>query len=242
MSHVQVLQVLVIGKILAWISLLYFSLRLRLIQRYPLVFVYILVTMACSLAMPIAKDRLEPLSYAYVYVGRTLLTTFLAGVVLLWIYRVIGPYRWRDGWRLIVISGLIGLLMLSESSHVWAPWRAVNVASGILAYLGLETLIRARRARIVTLGWNLTVVLMALTIPAAFYALVAVGYSIGLGISYEGVSLWMKVIGAAFWVLLAAGMTEYSPPGGVATAREPGQESSAPLPDREAATENTGVY
>ncbi len=118
----------------------------------------------------------------------------------------------------------------------------VNLGYAFLTYLGIATFLRMRTARTFDLGWNLTMVLFALTVPPTFYGLVVVGYCIGLPIPYENVALWTKLVSTAFWIILAVGMTEYSPPGAVVTTRELDWQPEDPLPDQETATENLGAY
>ncbi len=55
-------------------------------------------------------------------------------------------------------------------------------------------------------------VLLALTLPATFYSLVLAGYLLGVNVSRESAGIWLSGVGVASWVILAVGMSEYSPP------------------------------
>lgn len=188
--------------------------RFRLFKRYPIVFTYVFAAILLELFMNVVKFKIgtDSLGYGYLYVGRSLITISLASAVILSIFFFYRPFSIRKDWHLAVVPALLAVFILSDSRRIWFYFRLLDIGYATLTYVGVVAVIRMHRTREVILGWNLTMVLLALTLPAAIYSSVFVVYTLGLNVSKEDANLWMNGISVAAWIILAVGMTEYSPP------------------------------
>lgn len=214
-------------KLSAWIALFVFAVRNRLIPRYPLVFAYIFWTIGRGCLMQTAAAQLSALAYAYCYVVSSLLSIVFAAIVVLSICFQLRPFSWRHDWHLLAAPLAIALVAFSDASEMWLPARLLNIGYAGLTYLGVAALLRMVRTRDVDLGWNLKMVLFALTVPAGLFTCAFMAYTIGLPVSYETTNLWAKGASLVFWIILAVGMMEYSPPGKVVTVASVAEEAAA---------------
>ena len=198
-----------------WGVVVWLGLRNGLIRRYSLVFVYVFWGIfGTGIALGIAQSRFASQSetYALLYFSEALISTSLAAVVILRIYAIIHPFSWRRDWHLALVPLFLGGLILFDPNPMRLSVKLVNAGHVTLMYFGCATLFEMRRSREVDLGWNLKMVLLAVTLPAGFFTFIFMGYTMALPIPYEGVRLWSKGVSVAYWLILAAAMIEYSPP------------------------------
>ncbi len=198
-----------------WAILLFNSFRLGLLPKFPLVFTLILSSMLFEASMPwlaVALDSKKGL-YTSIYMVTVTINVALAAIVLLSIYSVLGKIGIRSGWHLVVVPALIFGLTLSGGSNFWTFSHFLDAAPLIVTYLGVVTMARSRRKKkTIQLGWNLKMVLLAVTVAYVFQFIVFAAYRMGLPLSYDSLILWLQGSSLAGWIILAVGMIEYSPP------------------------------
>lgn len=203
-----------IAKAVVWAFLLMNALRNDLIRRYRLVFTMIISSMVLSVAMLLLSEQIGTgnMTYAIAWVSRSLLTAVITGGVAIQIYSIPGKISPRRDWHLVVVPIILVLLTFLDNERVWVYARVVSLTSLVVTYLGLAALVRTARCKRLDLGWNLKVVLLAVTVPSVFEYLVLTAYFMGLPLSYDSTRLWLKGASLATWIILALGMMEYSPP------------------------------
>lgn len=214
-------------KLVVWISLIATSVHLELISKYRIIFTYIFLKIFVEASSPLLAPLIGTNSTAYLYLYIGLLTFFLllAAWILLRVYRLFGSLRLSRDWHFAAVALGIVYLAFHETNDVWVVIKSLNVGYALLAYIGLATTIRMVRSRDIDLGWNLKMVLLALSLPASLYALIFVSYTMKAPVTNETASLWMRCAGLASWIILAVGMTEYSPPRRLGELAAPGADS-----------------
>ncbi len=201
-------------KVLVWAFLLFNSFRLRLIGKYRLVFAMILVSMASSVLINWLAYRIGTanMTYAAAWVGRGILTEAITAAVLLRIYRLAGKLSIRRDWHLVAIPVVLVAAIFLDERPLWFFARVVSASNLIVTYLGLAAIARTARCRNLILGWNLKMVLMAITVPSVFEYIINTVYFMGMPLSRDAAQLWLTGTELAIWIILAMGMLEYSPP------------------------------
>ncbi len=202
-------------KVSAWCGFFFFSLRNRLVVRYPLVHIYVVLAIFGDVSVSSVAfwHGTSTMLYSYAYIAQSIVTAALASLVLAEIYLLLGGVTRVSYLHVMVVLTLLVIAIAVNDRNLWIYIRLLNGCYIGLAYLGLVTVIRMQsRRHEVLLGWNLKMVLFALTLPAAFFSLVFVIYTFGSGLSQHAATLWLTGVGVASWVILAVGMSEYSPP------------------------------
>lgn len=229
-------------KLFSWGAIAICSSKFQLPRKYPSVFSYMgahafLDVTITSVAFLVGT---ETSFYLNIYTASSLVTTVLAFLVLCQIYFVFGPFNWWRDWHLFLVPTLVFAMTLSTSKPLQGIWTGSYV---VLTYLGLAASFRMVTRREIDLGWNLKMVLLAISIPSGLYTLVLLGSFTGSAVTYEVLSMWTRWVWVGSWVVLAVGMTEYSPPSGPGVAwtrptREKGRQrpSDGNRPNRLVAT------
>ena len=204
---------ILIAKVFVWALLLVNSVRLRLIRKYPLVFAMILAWMASEIAMRALESLvgLSNMTYTWAWFGQSFLTGSLTLLVLMQIYSLPAKLSIRKNWRLAALASVLVGFAFFDGQQVWLPSRVVVAFNLLVAFLGVATIVRTSGGKNFRLGWNLRMVLLAVTVPSVFAQLVFNSYVIKM-LSYDVASLWVAGAGLAAWLILAVGMMEYSPP------------------------------
>lgn len=200
--------------LVAWAFLLINSFRLGLVLKYRVVFTFVFISMLCEAAMPWVAAQVgdDTRLYAIIHTGTVLIYFLLAAAVLLHIYAVCGQFALRKDWHLFAGPLLLVGLSAPMDRSFWTSASLINSAAIVVTFLGIATIVRSRRKCEVSLGWNLKMVLLAVTVPYAFQSIVFVAYLTRLPVSSEATDLWLQGSSLAAWIILAVGMMEYSPP------------------------------
>ncbi len=196
-----------------WSYLLMQGLRLGLIRRYPLAFVFFagsLVTFWVKTSVVLTLG-LESLEYYWVYYGTTLPLGLLALLILLRIYFL--PYRpmLRRDWIILAIIPVFIAMSLTEPES--AGRRILYVLffyQTSVGFLAASRLFFSGRVRIGTnLGW----LLYGITVPAALQTFNRALNYLGQELwSYDAFSVVNELTTVISWCMIAFGMRCYDPP------------------------------
>lgn len=184
-------------------------------RKYKVVITYVFVRIGCDILArwSLLTFGVRSIKYTYVYVFCSTILILCALAVVLDIYRVLGAFSFKGDWYLPAGSLCIMLVGFFDQRPIWPLYRMLDILYSILTFVGGATLLRmiVRRKR-VNLGWNLKLVLLALTIPASFFSLVFVTFTMGMGLSHQTASFWTQGAALASWIILVAAMYDHSPP------------------------------
>ncbi len=203
-----------IVKALVWAFLLVNALRLRLIGKYPLVFAMIFVSMFCSVSMHWLAYAIGTanMTYAAAWVTRGIVTETITAAVLLRIYFMAGKFNLRRDWHLFAVPILLVAAIFLDGRPLWIFARVISASTLVVTYLGLAAIAHTARSKKLNLGWNLKMVLLAITVPSVFEYIVNTVYFMGMPLSRETAQIWLIGTELAIWIILAIGMVEFSPP------------------------------
>ncbi len=209
--------------VLAWAALIRSGLRFGFFARYR--WVYLCVTVGI-VAETVSKATgvwagLSSLTYFYTWFLALAVSRMLEAVALLSIFRVFGPFRFSRDWHLGAVPVFLIVWALIDDpfakgvpsySTVWICIRLLNASHAIVCYVAVTTSLRMAIRRDIQLGWNLKGALLALSVPLTFQAVVFVSYMTGMAIPYDTAVRWNLCVDAAFWILMALAMRDFSPP------------------------------
>ncbi len=195
-----------------WGCICYLGHKNKLFTRYPLVFAYVGASafFGCLNLYVASVMGASSTTYAYLYAISELLCSGLTISILLSLYWLFDRFRWDRDWHLLAVPLALLLAEASVSRGGWIFYRLNYVVYVTMNYYGACALLRHLFSRRVVLGWNLTTVLLAFTVPGAFYALSHAEFLFG-GDPWARM-IWMKVTALSSSAIMAVGMTEYSPP------------------------------
>ncbi len=207
----------------AWVFLIRSGVRLGLFERYPAIYSLVAagVVSEISLGVVWAVWGNGSMVYFYGWFASCGLIGVLELAVLTGIYRQLGPRPGWPTWHLWAVSAALLVWAFADDSFadgvasysaVWICIRSLNAVYAALGYFAAVTSIRMAICRDVELGWNLTGALLAISVPATFHTVVFVSYAFGLPVTYDEFVLWTLATTTAVWLILAAAMSEFSPP------------------------------
>lgn len=198
----------------AWAFLLWSGFKLRLARHYPLIYACFGAEIVLSLANRSVSYWFGRSSYAYSYFfyGSGLVTLALEAAVLVSVYRVFGRFRLAKDWHLAAIPAGLILFGLIRFTEIWLYVRVYNLALVACCYLAMAACVRMALRRDIDLGWNLKGTLLSLSLPMSLQGMILISYNSGLPIAYAAVNAWGLRIGTVCWLIVAAAMSEYSPP------------------------------
>lgn len=195
-----------------WVWIFFLGRQNRLFSAYKWIYVYAALSalFSTSLMVVAATHGVSDLYYASLYVASQLSRLILPIIILLRIYFLFDSFRWRRDWHLACVPALLVTVELTQPHSGWVFFRVIYIVFAIFVYVGLCTVARRILSRRVLLGWNLTMVLLALTIPGTLQALVFGAYLL-TGDRWN-TQLWNHIGTLSSWLIITVGMTEYSPP------------------------------
>ncbi len=199
-------------KLCAWGWLFYQGRRNQIIRKYELVFAYAAVAALFStllLGVGSIVGLASPV-YAHLYFWAEISGLVFTISILLKLYWLFDEVRWDRDWHLLLVPVLLCAIELLQPRDAWVYFRLIYCVYSIAIYFGLCALVRRIFSQRVILGWNMSLVLLAFTVPGVFHALAFATFL------HEGnafaIQVWNQATAISSWVILAVGMTEYSPP------------------------------
>ncbi len=199
-----------------WAWILYQGWRLQLFKHYRLIFTFVLYasltesfTLFAALTWPTSQF------YAYWFLGTGLGSEAFCIAILVSIYFLFDRFRLARDFHLLLVPALLILFEFSGDREVWFGYRLLIVGYAIQNYVGVSALCKRLLQGQLVLGWNLSMVLLALTLTAPLYGLLITGAI--ADVPFLPRVYWMKFISLSHWLIWAVGMTEYSPPQLVST-------------------------
>lgn len=200
-------------RIFAWALIFFFGIRIGLLSKYRLVFVMILASMIGELLTSWLSFSIgvSNMTYAWALVVIMLVTESLTAAVLLQICSLPKRITFRGDWPLFLIPTILAGFTLLQNPEIWFFARLCSAVQLAVTCLGVATIVRTSRREHFQLGWNFKMVLVAITIPSVFGTLAFYSHLTGM-LTREAGKFWLSGAGIAGWIILAAGMIEYSPP------------------------------
>ena len=200
-------------KFAVWIFLFRQGLRLQLFKRYPLEYVFFVIS-PLLLALKLGATYslgVEAASYAWIFFGSNIPFHLLSLLILFRIYYLPSPPRLAWDLPLIATLPLFTWAALAEPMH-WG-YRVSYVVFFFQAVLGLMATARLWHFKTVKLGSNLGGLLFGLSMPAVVQSInQGLAYVSGTVWSYNAFAIVSELTSVALWGMIAYGMRRYDPP------------------------------
>lgn len=185
-----------------------------MIRRYPVVYTYIAVTLLIVGVGEVLAAKLGILSPDYLLLFAWFLLVHAAvGIsVLLQIYLLRRKPSLADAHLLVFLA-----LMLTRpffwTESIWLSYRLLTGAQMLQTYLGMSAFARLFYGGRILPGWNLPMVVVAITFSSIFRSLIIAEYLFGVhALSHASSSLGMELTTIGSWVIFVFGLWHCSPP------------------------------